>query len=298
MPCGTSGSAANSPTDSSSDPSRRLNGGLRRRTGVPISTVSARSGAAVSSASAPGCSSRNSAAVLARNGRWSGNCSIPASSVAGPSVIDSWMNGATLRRAPNVASRLTNSCACDSAAGATIAAVRASERTNRGRSVSGLARLRATGMTSRSSGRNAPIAWLMLEPRPASASPNPLRFTRAAARVSSSNMFTNSSNSTGAGRGVARAGSWRRRRSPRPTSRGWICRYLRPSAERGRTISVESTGSGSTERSSLSESSAMFWPSSRRSTPIRSIEPTRVPPIRTSFPRTRLAALGSSAFRL
>ena len=47
MPRGTSGSAANSPTDSSSDPSRRLNGGLRRSDGVPISSASARSGAAV-----------------------------------------------------------------------------------------------------------------------------------------------------------------------------------------------------------------------------------------------------------
>ena len=58
---------------------------------------------------------------------------------------------------------------------------------------------------------------------------------------------------------------------------------------------VESFGSGSTERSSLSPSTAMLVPSSWRSTSISSTEPTRVPPIRTSLPRTRLAALGVSA---
>jgi hypothetical protein len=117
---------------------------------------------------------------LARNGRWTGKSAIPVSSVAGPSVIDSWMNGATRRRAANVMSRLTNSSACASAAGATMAAVSASARTNRRRFVSGLDRLRATGMMSRRSGRSAPIAWLMLSPRPANASPKPWRFVAAA----------------------------------------------------------------------------------------------------------------------
>jgi hypothetical protein len=151
-------------------------------------------------------------------------------------------------------------------------------------------------MTSRSSGRKAPIAWFRLEPRPARASPNPLRFTRAAARVSSSNMLTNSSNSTGAGVAFA-SGIVAPSSNPSSDVPRSIWRYLSPSAERGRTIIVEFTGSGSTERSSLSESSATFSPSARRSTPMLSIEPTRVPPIRTSFPRTRLAALGNSAFR-
>jgi hypothetical protein len=39
----------------------------------------------------------------------------------------------------------------------------------------------------------------------------------------------------------------------------------------------------------------MLVPSSRRSTSIESTEPTREPPIRTSLPRTRFAALGTSA---
>ena len=167
-------------------------------------------------------------------------------------MIDSWMNGATARSAPKVASRLTKSCACDSAAGATMAAALLSERIRRGRSASGLARLRATGMMSRSSGRKAPIAWFRLAPRPASASPNPLRFTRAAARVSSSNMFRNSSNSTGAGVAWA-SGIVAPSAKPSSDVPRAISTYFRPSAERGRTIIVESTGSGSTERSSLSD---------------------------------------------
>ena len=60
-------------------------------------------------------------------------------------------------------------------------------------------------------------------------------------------------------------------------------------------ITVESFGSGSTDCSSLSPSTAMLVPSSWRSTSIESTEPTRVPPIRTSLPRTRLAALGVCA---
>ncbi len=39
----------------------------------------------------------------------------------------------------------------------------------------------------------------MLDPRPAKASPKPRRFSWIAGRVASSNMFTNSSNSTGVG---------------------------------------------------------------------------------------------------
>ena len=42
----------------------------------------------------------------------------------------------------------------------------------------------------------------------------------------------------------------------------------------------------------------MLVPSSRRSTSIESTAPTRVPPMRTSLPRTRLAALGVSAVSL
>jgi hypothetical protein len=174
-------------------------------------------------------------------------------------------------------------------------AASASSPMKRGRFVSRLVRFRATGMMSRKSGRNAPIAWLMLWPRPANASPKPCRFDAAAARVSSSNMFRNSSNSTGAGvaeaSGIVSPSSKPSLDVPRLSST-----YFSPSADRDRTITVESFGSGETERSSLSPSSAMLLPSSWRVTSILSTEPTRVPPIRTSLPRTRLAALGICAF--
>jgi hypothetical protein len=58
---------------------------------------------------------------------------------------------------------------------------------------------------------------------------------------------------------------------------------------------VESRGSGATARSSFRPSTATFVPSSRRRTVIESTVPTRAPPIRTSLPTTRFAALGVSA---
>ena len=214
--------------------------------------------------------------------------------MAGPSVIASWMNGVTEASAANVRSRFTNSWACVSAAGATIRAASASSAIARARSVSALDRFWATGTTSRSSGASAPIAWLRPAPRPANASPKPRRLAWIAARVGSSNMLRKSSNSTGAGvalaSGIVSPSSKPSSDVPRVSST-----YLRPSAERGRTSTVVSRGSGSAVRSSFRPSTAMLVPSGRRSASIESTEPTRVPPIRTSLPRTRLAALGVSA---
>ena len=61
--------------------------------------------------------------------------------------------------------------------------------------------------------------------------------------------------------GPPRAGSCRRRRSPRDESPGTICRYLRPSGDLGRMIIVESTGIGSALLSRLRLSSAATRPS-------------------------------------
>ena len=169
---------------------------------------------------------------------------------------------ATARSAPNVVSRLTNSAACVSATGATMLAASASSPMKRGRFVSRLDRFRATGMMSRSSGRNAPIAWLRLcaaaGERVAEAAAGSCC---AASRVCSSNMFTNSSNSTGAGvacaSGIVSPSAKPSSDVPRVSST-----YFRPSAERGRMISVESFGSGSTDFSSFRPRTAMLVPSS------------------------------------
>ena len=72
-----------------------------------------------------------------------------------------------------------------------------------------------------------------------------------------------------------------------------ISTYLRPSAERGRMSTVESTGSGLTVVSSLSVSSAVTEPSLAVTGVMSVTAPTRVPPMRTSLPLTRLAALGT-----
>jgi len=68
---------------------------------------------------------------------------------------------------------------------------------------------------------------------------------------------------------------------------------LSPSADRGRTITVESTGSGLIVVSSLRSSRATTEPSLRTTGVIASSVPTRVPPIRTSLPTTRFAAFGT-----
>ena len=72
-----------------------------------------------------------------------------------------------------------------------------------------------------------------------------------------------------------------------------ICRYLRPSAERDRMITFESSGSGSTDLSSFRASAAANVPSSSVTGSIDSTTPTRTPPIRTSLPGTSAAASGT-----
>lgn len=74
-----------------------------------------------------------------------------------------------------------------------------------------------------------------------------------------------------------------------------ISRYLRPTAERGRTINVELSGSGSMSVSSFSVSLAVTLPFLCTTGSIAEIIPTREPPIRTSLPVTRLAASGTFA---
>ena len=86
------------------------------------------------------------------------------------------------------------------------------------------------------------------------------------------------------GRAPARAGSARRPRSRRSALPGVISTYLRPSAERERTISVESSGSGSTFFWSFIETSADACRRAGGPASISSTTPTRKPPIRTSLP--------------
>ena len=138
------------------------------------------------------------------------------------------------------------------------------------------------------------MATLIDVPRPANASPNPRRFVLIASRVGSSNMFTNSSNSTGCGSAAA-SGSVAPSVKPSRERPRVISTYFRPSAERVRMRTFESSGSGLTWRSSLRASTATVEPSRRRSAVIDSTVPTRAPPMRTSLPRTRLAALGTCA---
>jgi hypothetical protein len=74
--------------------------------------------------------------------------------------------------------------------------------------------------------------------------------------------------------------------------------YFSPSAERGRMIIVESTGSGSTVFSSFISTTAVGGSSPSPGTgSISDTAPMRWPPMRTSFPMTRFAELSNCAFR-
>ncbi len=144
------------------------------------------------------------------------------------------------------------------------------------------------------SGSSATIASLMLVPRPASASPNSRRLTWFAARVGSSNIEKKSSNSTGLGVAFLSA-SVPSSGSPLEELPGVSSTYFRPIVERGRTITVESTGSGLTSVSSFTWSLAVTLPSLYACGSILSMIPTRSPPTRTSLPVTRFDAFGSSS---
>ncbi len=89
--------------------------------------------------------------------------------------------------------------------------------------------------------RSSPNASLRAGPRAAIAFPNSTRLRWIASRVGSSNMFSTWSSSTGSG--LARfSGSTVPSGIP-SDERPWsISRYLSPSAERERTITVESGG--------------------------------------------------------
>ena len=149
-----------------------------------------------------------------------------------------------------------------------------------------------TGSRLISSGLSSSIARLTSGPRPAKALPNSVRLLCEAARVFASNVLRTSSSSTGCGRALRSgivAPSWK----PSLDVPFVISTYLRPSAERGRMSTVESTGSGLTVVSSLSVSSALTEPSLAVTGVMSVTAPTRVPPMRTSLPLTRLAALGT-----
>ena len=72
-----------------------------------------------------------------------------------------------------------------------------------------------------------------------------------------------------------------------------ISRYLRPSADFDRTITLESLGSGSTVLSSFRSTFAWTAPVCGSCTgSTDSTKPTRTPLIRTSLPGTSVSALG------
>ena len=176
------------------------------------------------------------------------------------------------------------------ATGASSSTTRVTPRIARRSPVRRSARLPATWSSrSTSSGAEA-TASLKSAPRPASAGPASLSVRCVAVRVSWSNVLMTWSSST-----VSRArasGSWPPCPIARPRVPSLSSRYLSPSGDRGRTVTCESSCSGSSVLSSFRVSLAYgpfapIWPR------IVSIEPTRLPPTRTSLPSTRPTASGT-----
>jgi hypothetical protein len=110
-------------------------------------------------------------------------------------------------------------------------------------------------------------------------------------------MLKNWSMSTGSGV-AALTGIVSPAAKPRDDLPGVTWRNLSPSADLGRIVIVESTGSGSTFLSRLSDSSAAILPSPSWTGTTDLTMPTRTPPTRTSLPLTSASALGTRALRL
>ena len=166
------------------------------------------------------------------------------------------------------------------------------------RPVFGLERFCITGVSASKKGEKEWIASLRSAPRPVRASPKPVRVSCWSWRFFASNVFSRSSNSTGLpafSSGIVEPALKVSFDLP-----GWISTYFSPSAERGRTISVESVASGSTVLSSFRSRTATerSLPSGgvlRNRVRIVSTMPTRKPPTRTSLPSTRFAPPGTWA---
>ena len=192
-----------------------------------------------------------------------------------------------------------NSAACVSATGATCAAAPPSSTKKRSSSVSGSDRLSMTGVSERRNGFSASIDEFSAVPRPAKASPKPSVAPWIAGRVSRSKVEKTSSYSSGSD---ARAtGTVSPSFQVASASPGISSTYLRPSAERGRTLTRVSRASGSICLSRLRWATAMLRRSpSTVATPgsMSSTTPTRKPPTRTSLPGTSFAPEGSSVFSL
>ena len=188
------------------------------------------------------------------NGRIVGSVRIAASNDGGVLEIVSWMNGrATRASAPNVVERdehprLYLGRRRDLGGGV-------AERLDEAPELSGWVGedARATGWRRSRAGCELADRLVERGPRAAIAFPNSTRLRWIASRVGSSNVPSTWSISTGSGRRglsgiVAPSGI------PSLEVPWLISRYLSPSAERERTITVESSGSSRTSSSSFRSS--------------------------------------------
>ena len=219
MPRGTSGSSANSASESNT--LGELRGSAPAscgRSAVPISSASARSGAEAGSVGDAGPQLAEEAPrCCAGTAAGAGTRGSPCRSVGGCSEIDSCRNGrATPASAVKVVSRFTNSAACSSATGATSAAARAEAREEAvepGARVGEVARPPAAGRAS--SGRSSAIASFRSRPRPGEAAAEAVeRLLRSRAGPALVERVEDLVDLDRLGRGLRAAGSSRPRSKP------------------------------------------------------------------------------------
>ena len=268
---------------------------------MPVSIASLICGSAGRRSRATGCMSRASAALSVRNGRCTGNESMPAWNAWCEREIVSLSASVSADSASKVIAVRVNRSAWVAATGATTRAVLPTSRNRRPSRVRRSDRLRATGARWPSSGGSWSIAVFTDCPRPARALPKPWRLRWTAVRVLPSKVRAKSSICTGI---VVRSvpNTWpsfaARSEEPRTSSR-----YLRPSGERGRIVNEVSTGRSSPEPSIVTASSAPALPLARRTVRIVRTTPILTPPSRTSEPlviaaefsaRTRTSSVGAN----
>ena len=156
------------------------------------------------------------------------------------------------------------------------------------------ARVRATGSRWRRKRGASEIVRLIDAPRCERALPTPFSERRTPARVRSSNVPKYSSRLTG--KRDCEAGSVSPSAKVRLLRPRVSSTYFRPRTERGRRLTVESTGISPATLSSLRIVSAPVVPSDSRTGRMSSTTPMRWPPSRTSLPGSRLAPLETWTF--
>ena len=213
---------------------------MRPSTWVPCSSAGLRIGSATFSDCVAGVMLFPNVVRSVSSGCWAASDWVETWRVDGDSRIVAFRSAGLRSIAPNVVAIFPNSWALTCATGATAPMNEFSPVKNRVSSVFGSDRYRATGSRCPNSAGRLEIVSFSADPREASVSPNPTRFSWTAARVWGSNILKTSSNWTGTL--VCDSGSVAPSANIRLEVPLCRSRYLSPSTDRGWIETLESIG--------------------------------------------------------